>query len=70
MRHGGHLGQILCQSHQRYPSVVAEAFRRMQLFSLEGTDEATSNLAELAKGAKKPDSRSRCQRGMNLPMAA
>ncbi|CAE7943831.1 slc38a7, partial [Symbiodinium necroappetens] len=37
--------------HQRHPSVVAEAIRRVQLSSLEGTDEATPNLAELAKAA-------------------
>ena len=34
------------------PSVVAEAVRRVQLFSQDGgTNEATPNLAELAKAA-------------------
>ena len=37
--------------HQRHPSVVAEVLRRVQSASLEGPDEATPNLAELAKAA-------------------
>ena len=37
--------------HQRHLSVVAEALRRAQLSGLEGPDEATPNLAELAKTA-------------------
>ena len=36
---------------RRHPSVVAKALRRVQSASLEGPDEATLNLAELAKAA-------------------
>ena len=36
---------------QRHPSVVAEALRRVQSASVEGPDEATPDLAELAKAA-------------------
>ena len=55
--------------HQHHPSVVAEVLRRVQSASLEGPDEATPNLAELAKaarGCRKPGSR--CLPGMHLPM--
>ena len=49
MRHTRHLGQVFCQSCTCVTRVLVEALRRVQLFSLEGTDEATPNLAELAK---------------------
>ena len=51
VRHTGRLGRILCQSCTNVTRVFWRKRCRVQLSGLEGTDEATPNLAELAKPA-------------------
>ena len=51
VRHTGPLGRMLCQSCTNVTGVLWRKPSAAQLSGLEGPDEATPNLAELAKTA-------------------